>query len=639
MNRSAVVLLLWSCAGVLQAQPVARFAPLPWPEPNAMRTATGAPGPAYWQQRADYWIQATLDTVRHRLEGRQRIRYTNYAPEPLEHLWLQLDQNLFRSGSRGARLNPEGRWSGAFSEGGFEIRSVVLSQEGRRQAARYAIEDTRMRIELDRPVPARGGVIDIELEWAFTIPEYGADRMGRTRFRKGWLYAIAQWYPRMCVYDDIRGWNALPYLGQGEFYLSYGDFYVELTVPRELIVVATGELLNPEEVLTAQQRERLQRARRSAQPVMIVSRAEAGRPDARPPGRSPLTWRFRAQNVRDFAWAASRAFLWDAASWEDVLLMSVYPEEGLGPDSLGQPGWERSTEYLRHTIRFYSETYYRYPYPVAINVAGPVGGMEYPMIVFCGVFARGQALFGVTDHEFGHTWFPMIVGSDERRHVWMDEGLNTFINHYSNLAYYGQQARRLAQLHPDTVAKRMQEPWHRYPIVTAPDLLPTRALGFLGYRKPAFGLLLLREYIVGPERFDRAFRAYIARWAFKHPQPVDFFRTLEDVAGEDLAWFWRGWFYTAELFDQAIDSVRAEPGLTRVYLSNRQGLVLPTTLELEFADGSRERIRLPVEIWAHQDRYSYALRDPRAVRRARIDPDGQLPDIDRSNDLWPRASR
>lgn len=614
MSKTAWLLLLICllCTPLSRAQSVERFAPLPWPEPNQVRTATGAPGPGYWQQRADYWIWARLDTAQHRLEGKQRIRYTNHAPEALERLWLQLDQNLFRPTSRGARLNPDGRWSGAFAAGGFAIQRVELVQNGRRRPARYYIEDTRMGIELEEPVPARGGTIVIELEWAFSIPEYGADRMGRMRTRRGWLYTIAQWYPRLYVYDDVRGWNALPYLGQGEFYLSYGDFYVELTVPRELIVVATGELLNPEEVLTPRQRERLQEARRSERTVMIIDRNEVGRPDTRPPGRGPLTWKFQARDVRDFAWAASRAFIWDASHWEDVLLMSAYPEEGLGPDSLGQPGWERSTEYLRHTIRFYSETYYRYPYPVAINVAGPVGGMEYPMIVFCGVRARGQALFGVTDHEFGHTWFPMIVGSDERRYVWMDEGLNTFINHYSNLAYYGSEARRSAQLHPDTVARRMQEPWHRYPIMTAPDLIPPRGLGFLGYRKPAFGLLLLREYILDPERFDRAFRTYIQRWAFKHPQPWDFFRTIEDVAGEDLSWFWRGWFYTADLFDQAVDSVRLEGTGARIYLSNRQGLVLPTTVELELEDGSRQRIRLPVEIWAYDTRHE--LRYPRPVR-------------------------
>ncbi len=298
------------------------------------------------------------------------------------------------------------------------------------------------------------------------IPEYGADRMGRMEGEDGWVYELAQWYPRVYVYDEVEGWNPMPYLGQGEFYLEYGSFDVEITAPRDFIVVGSGELLNPADTWPAEQRRRLERASTSAETVAIVSADEVGEDAVRPDGSGPVTWRFRIANARDFAWAASRAFILDAASWDGTLLMSAYPKEGLGDDA--NPGWEMSTQYLCHTIRHYSEEWFRYPYPVAVNVAGVVGGMEYPGIVFCGVGARGQGLFGVTDHEFGHIWFPMIVGNDERRHAWMDEGFNTFINHYSNLEYYGLESSRASRTSGPYIAGQMAAPFADQPIMTHP---------------------------------------------------------------------------------------------------------------------------------------------------------------------------
>ncbi len=608
------------------------FAPLALPAPNPYRSGSGTPGEAYWQQRADYRIQVTLDPATHRLTGTQTITYTNNAPRALDFLWLQLDQNLFAPGSRGDALQPAGsRWRGSFEGGGYTLTRVDLVRDGRRLPADALIDDTRLRIALDRPLPPGGATLDVEIDFAFTLPAYGADRMGRLDVAQGTVYELAQWYPRVYVYDDVHGWNPMPYLGQGEFYLEYGTFDVDITVPRDFVVVATGALRNEADVFTPAQQDRLARARRSDETIPIIGPNEVGQPESRPGTSEMLTWSFHAENVRDFAWAASQAFILDAASWDGILLMSAYPREGLGQS--GRQGWEHSTQYLRHTIRYYSETWFRYPYPTAVNVAGVVGGMEYPGIVFCSAYARDGGLFGVTDHEFGHTWFPMIVGSDERRHAWMDEGFNTFINYYSTLAYYGEEVARTQRVEADNIAVRMQEPIADQPIATAPDQIRREGLGFLAYRKPGAGLVLLRDYILGPERFDPAFRTYIDRWAFKHPQPADFFRTIEDVAGEDLSWFWRGWFFSTDVLDQAVASVIGRNNATVVKVAHREGLLMPVEVELAFDDGSIERRRLPVEAFFLDDAHAITV-DRAGLIGVTLDPDGLLPDIDRSNNTW-----
>ncbi len=611
----------------------AMFAQLALPTPTSTRTGGGEPGPGYWQQGADYDIQVRLDPDGNRVSGVETIHYTNRSPEPLEYLWIQLDQNLFAQGSKGSMVYGGGRWRGSFPEGGVRLDTVhVLGSGG--GAADYRIDGTRMRIDLPRPVTPGGGELDLRIAWSFIVPQYGADRMGRFQGKDGWVYEIAQWYPRLAVFDDANGWNTLPYLGQGEFYLEYGSFDVAITVPREMIVVATGELQNPGEVLTSQQQERLQRARASAETVHILTADEVGEPSTRPSGSGELTWRYHAERVRDFSWAASGAFLWDASSWENVLIMSVYPREGLG--TAGSPGWENATEYARHTISYYSTQWFRYPYPVAINVAGVVGGMEYPMIVFCGVQARDHALFSVTDHELGHSWFPMIVGSDERRWAWMDEGFNTFINHYSNLDYYGPSEMQQLRTRPDFIVTRELSPIADQVIMTYPDDIRPDGLGFLAYRKPGYGLVMLREVVLGPERFDEAFREYIRRWAYRHPQPADFFRTMDDVSGADLDWFWRGWFETTDLLDQAVDSVAVDTNGSRVFLSNRKGLVMPVPVELRFADGGTRQELLPVQIWATSNEYTLEVSD-RRVTGVRLDPQEKLPDVDRDNNTWERA--
>ena len=624
------------------------FAPLDLPAPTATRAADGRPGPAYWQNRNDYQIEAALDPATHTVTGTVRLDYTNNAPLALPSLWFHLEQNLFAPDSRGARRTPaDSRWRGAFPEGGYRIERVTV--DGRR--VEPLITDTRMRLDLPEPVAAEGGTVRVEIAYRFVVPQYGADRMGRLETARGTVYELAQWFPRVAVYDDVNGWNALPYLGQGEFYLGYGDIEMALTVPTGMTVVATGEHLNPEETYTEVQRERLARARRSDERVYLIEPGEVG-PAPRPRGAQTTTWRYRAENVRDVAWAASTAFILDGANaavempdgrTNNVLILSAYPHEGVGTEA--EPGWEEATRYGRASI-LNNSRWFPYPYPVAISVAGVVGGMEYPMLHFSGVNARHMSLFGVVDHEIGHNWFPMIVGSDERRHAWMDEGFTSYLNTFSNDAFYtdvdrpevpgvavadSARVNRLTQ--SGAAADFMAQPFSDQPVMTYPDRIRRAGLGWLAYRKPAKGLLILRDVVLGPERMDAALRAYIERWAYKHPQPADFFRTVEDVSGEDLDWFWRGWFMSTDRYDAALTALASTDGVAVATVENRLGLAFPTTVEFRFADGTTERAEVPVEAFFESDTFgaSVELRG-RTLAGARLDPDALLPDADRSND-------
>src|SRR6266581_1284486 len=599
------------------------FRRLALPTPTLLREGSGQPGPRYWQQRADYVIRAALDTAAHTITGRETIRYTNNSPDTLRHLWLQLDQNIYRTDSRGATINPtDARFAGAGFVGGYTIEAFGEVLAGPRTArgptTRVAplhttVNGTMLRAELDRPL-APGRTITLDLAYHFQVPEHGSDRMGRKQYPGGWLYEIAQWYPRMAVYDDVRGWNTEQYLGQGEFYLEYGDFDV---------------------ALTATQRERLARAIRSDSGVAIITRTEAGTPATRPAGAAPtLTWRFTAKNVRDVAWAAAPNFIWDASGWNGILMQAYYAPEA-------NPDWSRAIGMVRHSIKHYSEKWFPYPYPTAITIAGPVGGMEYPMIVFCGDRAGGRGLFGVTTHELGHEWFPMTVGSNERLYAWMDEGFNTFINIYSTRAFYRDTA-------PPDRGNAIQ--WARFaasgldvPSMLPADRVPPPLLGQAEYNKPATGLYLLREHILADTvRFDAALREYIRRWAYKHPTPADFFRSMEDGLGEDLSWFWRGWFYRTDVVDLAVDSVRTRTDSTGtsalLYLSSLGGLPMPVDLRLTYATGATEDVRLPVEIWDLGNRYTYLRKVPADVVRVEIDPAQNFPDVRRGNNTWQRPA-
>ena len=493
-----------------------------------------------------------------------------------------------------------------------------------------------MRIDLEQAIPANGGQISITMDYEFAIPEYGSDRMGRLETENGWVYELAQWYPRMVVYDDLKGWNVKPYLGAGEFYLEYGDFDYEITLPTEFIVVGSGELQNPKEVLTSDQQDRLKKAKESDETVMIISPDEVGSKASRPGRKKTLTWKFRMENSRDIAWAASRAFVWDAArinlpEGDKSLAMSVYPVE-----SAGDSAWSRSTEYVKNSIEYYSDKWFVYTYPVAVNVGGIVGGMEYPGIVFCSWRAREGGLWGVTDHEFGHNWFPMVVGSNEREHAWMDEGFNTFINAYSteNFNNGEYQSRRT---NVRAITSWMTSP-RAEAIMTEPDQMTAGNLGVLAYYKPGLGLRVLRESVLGHELFDRAFKEYINRWAFKHPTPNDFFNTMEDVSGYNLDWFWRGWFATPWTFDQSVDDVQYVDDDPKngslITISNHQKMVMPVVLRITQENGTEEIVKYPVQIWQTTNSWTIKYNSETPVTQVVIDPDNEFPDIVPENNTW-----
>ncbi|HEX6333386.1 MAG TPA: M1 family metallopeptidase, partial [Flavisolibacter sp.] len=400
------------------------FDPLFYPQMSTdYRSASGEPGPKYWQNRADYRIHATLDTGMHSVSGEVDITYTNNSPDQLKFVWLQMDQNIYRRDSRGSATTTQtgGRWANPGFTDGYVVKSVTVEADGKKYTVKPLVSDTRMQLWLQQPMKAGGSKLKISITYQFTIPEYGTDRMGRLKTSNGIVYEVAQWFPRMAVYDDVQGWNTLPYVGAGEFYLEYGDVDFTITAPADLMIVGSGELMNEKEVYTRAQQARLAEARASDKTVMIRAAEEVTDRGSRPTVPS-LTWKFHMHNTRDVAWAASKAFVVDAArinlpSGKKSLAMSAYPVESIKKD-----GWQRSTEMVKASIEHYSRLWFEYPWPAAVNVAGVVGGMEYPGIVFCSFRDSGADLWGVTDHEFGHQWFPMIVGSNERKYAWMDEG-------------------------------------------------------------------------------------------------------------------------------------------------------------------------------------------------------------------------
>ncbi|MGI4833353.1 MAG: M1 family metallopeptidase [Janthinobacterium lividum] len=610
----------------------------------ATRTGGGKPGATYWQNAADYQLAARLDEQTARVTATATITYTNNSPDELPFVWLQVDQNLFRADSRGAAVTPVagGRFGNAARGflGGDSLQTVRIELHGKKMAANYRVSDTRMQIILPEPLKPHGDKLKIDVTYGFNIPEYGADRLGRLKTKNGEIFEVAQWYPRMAVYDDISGWNTLPYLS-AEFYLEYGNFDYTLNVPANYLVGGSGELVNPAEVLTSTQQRRLAQAASSDQTVVLRGADEVTQAASRPAGKGGrLTWHFRCQRARDVSWAASAAFVWDAAkmnlpSGRKSLAMSLYPAE-VAQDS----AWGRSTEYVKKSIEYNSKQWFEYTYPVATNVAGVVGGMEYPGIVFCGMRAKKGNLWNVTDHEFGHNWFPMIVGSNERKYPWMDEGFNTFINILSsqnfNNGEYKEQGDVAGRIAPG-VTRGMYAPEADVPY-TVPDVTQARNLGFAAYSKTGYGLYLLRSEILGPERFDYAFRSYIRRWAFKHPQPRDFFYTMNEVAGEDLSWFYHEWFFENWLLDQAVTTVayvNQDPAKgALITLENKGQAAMPVTAELTETSGKKTTVHLPVEIWQRGGTWTFRAATTTPLTQVVLNPTNILPDVNRQNNTW-----
>ncbi len=647
------------------------------PTPNEYRTGSGAPGPRYWQQRADYFIEAELHDDNQTLTGKETITYYNNSPETLTYLWLQLDQNILAkdnltsktavthvSDSSDTKTMAEELNLTDF-DGGHKIRSVT---DASGKPLPYIINYTMMRVDL--PTPLRSGEkYELNVEWGYKIGDRMMDgqRSGLEYFPDdgNYVYTIAQWFPRMCVFDDVNGWQNKQFLGRGEFALPFGNYRVRITVPADHIVAATGTLQNAAQVLSKTELERLERAKNTFdKPVFIVTQAEAMQKEKNR-SREKKTWEFAAENVRDFAFAASRKFIWDAMAVKigdkTPLAMSFYPKEG-------NPLWEReSTRAVKNTLEVYSRMTIDYPYPVAISVHAASIGMEYPMICFNfgrpnkdGTYSEAtrMRMIGVIVHEVGHNFFPMIINNDERQWTWMDEGINSFVQLLTELERYPEIQWTRGK--PENLVNYMKgDKSLQRPLMTNSEQVIQ--FGAEQYQKAATALYILRETVMGKELFDKAFKEYATRWAFKHPMPADFFRTMEDASAVDLDWFWRGWFYTTDHVDISVDEVKwyrlrtdkptpeksisarrtqvagaagsndfssgpqpltvlpagdelygefrnrlddkailsklQNKNIYEVKLSNKGGLVMPVIIEWTYRDGTREIERIPAEIW------------------------------------------
>jgi hypothetical protein len=594
--KSTLILLILSfisiAAGTFAQKKFAQIENL-IPTPNEYRNAAGAPGHNYYQQQADYKMELVLEDNTQILRGKETITYTNNSPDQLDYLWLQLDQNLFSKSSDTKLITVEKMEDFAAMDGdelsrierklfdydgGFKIEEVKATNG---EDLSFAINKTMLRINLKQPLKPNGSIC-FNVKWWYNINDRMAvgGRSGYEYFEEedNYIYTIAQFFPRMCVYDDVSGWQNKQFLGRGEFTLPFGNYDVSLTVPGDHIVAATGTLQNETSVLSSTQRKRLQKARKATTPEFIVTQDEAEKVEKNKV-KSLKTWRFKATNVRDFAFASSRKFIWDAQNTsvgnKNVLCMSFYPKEG-------NPLWERySTKLVAHTVDSYSKFTVDYPYPVAISVHSKSIGMEYPMICFNGGRPEPDGtysertkygMWGVIIHEVGHNFFPMIINSDERQWTWMDEGLNTFVQYLTEQEWERGYPSRRGPAYK--IADYMRgDKSNISPIMTNSESI--RQFGNNAYGKPATALNILRETIMGRELFDYAFKTYCERWKFKHPTPADFFRTMEDASAVDLDWFWRGWFFSTDYVDIALTDVKLfqlntqNPAVERAFLNDR----------------------------------------------------------------------
>lgn len=630
--------------------------------PNTFRAADGAPGPSYWQQQADYKINVVLDEMNQTITGSETITYTNNAPNTLRYIWLQLDQNIRAKDSNSPKISTRNSKNTITQrehqslnndfDGGFKLTKVTTT-DGRKLD--YTVHKTMMRIELPK-VMKTGDTFSFNIDWYYNIN----DRMkigGRSGYEyfeedDNYLFTIAQFFPRMCVYDDLVGWQNKQFLGRGEFALPFGNYEVSITVPADHLVAATGELQNESEVLSKKHIKRYNEAKKSFdKPVIIATQKEAIKRE-KSKSRSTKTWRYKADNVRDFAFASSRKFIWDAQATDingkTVMSMSMYPKEG-------NPMWERySTKAVDLALKVFSKYTIDYPYPVAWSINAKRIGMEYPMICFN--YGRTDKnghyedrlkyrVISVIIHEIGHNFFPMIINSDERQWTWMDEGLNTFVQYLTELEWDPNYPSRRGPA-KNIVHYMKGDKDFISPIMINSELI--HQFGNNAYGKPATALYILRDAVMGPELFDYAFKEYARRWAFKHPRPADFFRTMEDASAFDLDWFWRGWFYTTDHVDISIDSVKVvrpdfkstkqdKSHYTELSLSNIGGLVMPVILEITLADGSKENIHWPAEVWKKGFKtISKVIKTDKAIRSIVLDPKLQTADTDVENNYYPR---
>ena len=598
------------------------------------RTRTGAPGPRYWQQWTDYSLKAELNPISKRLTGQGTLTYHNRSPDTLQEVYVQLLHNIF---APGARHNTDVPWSVE----GVELSRVAAQGQAlkavEKEGVGYSVDGTIMRIRLPKPLPP-GGSAELDFAWKLRIPPDGAPRGGQD----GETFYINYWYPQMAVYDDLNGWQTDQYLGNAEFYMGYGDYDVALTLPAGWLVTSAGELLNPAEVLSSQTRARLDTASHARGIVRVVTEADRNAGTSTTVGTNgKLTWRFHADSVRDVSWATSSRYLWDATN------AAVGDANGDGrPDTtaiyafyrpeLRVSHWDESARYSRHSIEFFSRYLLPYPWSHMTAVDGPTscGGMEYPMMTCIGGQWDTLALYEVTTHEIGHMWFPMLVGSDEKRYAWMDEGLTQFDQSQAMADFFkgfdDEERNRRNYLNLAETGGEVELMRHgdRYPSYSA--------YGVASYYKPATVLVALRG-VLGRETFNKAYKEYARRWRYKHPSPSDFFHTFEDVSGRDLSWFWRTWFYETWKLDQAIDTVSPVGDSLEVVIENRGKAPMPVRLAVTRTSGQVDSLTIPADVWfdGTRRRTVRIAREP-AVKGIEIDPKRDFPDVDRSNQVWPR---
>ena len=598
------------------------------------RLRTGAPGPKYWQQWSEYRLSAELNPVSKRLTGKGTITYHNRSPNTLPVVYVQLLHNIF---APGARHNTDIPWAVE----GVELERVVAQgsqlASGEGEGAGYRVNGTILEVRLPKPLES-GDKLDLAIDWRLRVPPDGAPRGGQD----GEVYFLSYWYPQMAVYDDVNGWQLDQYLGNAEFYMGYGDYEVDLTVPEGWLVNGTGDLVNGGEVLSAQTRARLESAATATEVVRVVREEDRGPGKATAPGRDGrLTWRFRAKNVRDFAWGASAKYLWDAvpAATGDAdgdsrpdtsMIYAFYRPE------LRTSHWDESARYAKHSVEFLSTLLWPYPYPHMTAVDGPTscGGMEYPMMTCIGGTWDTLGMYEVTVHEIAHMWFPMLVGSDEKRYAWMDEGVSQYVQ---------------SQAMPDFFKGYDDEAQNREPYISLAeaggevelmrhgDRYPGyNAYGTATYYKTATAMVALRG-VLGRETFDRALKEYGRRWQYKHPVPQDLFNTFQDVSGQDLTWFWRTWFYETWKLDQAIDTVITTGDSAEVVIANRGRAPMPVPLVVTREGGRADTVTVPVDVWLEGLKRTTVkvAREP-AIKSIEIDPGRDFPDLDRGNQRYPR---
>ncbi len=596
------------------------------------RSESGEPGSRYWQQKVDYRIEVTLDPETAILRGTATVSYTNNAPGAINGLVLSLYQNVF---APGAERNRPVRVTGGVNLARVQVDGEPLAPltfeqlqalTAGEQAVGYTVEQTTASLMLPRPIPS-GGSVELEFDWAARVPDATAFRTGHIDNE---IFTVAQWYPQLAVVDDVYGFDQSPYLGDGEFYLEYGDYDVSITVPEGWLVGATGQLVNASEILPAAALRRLQVAVAEDTTVRVTSGSELA------PGATVgavRTWHFRAEQVRDFAFATSRRYVWDAVGAAVGGVRGRVTVNALYDPELEH--WSEAAGHVKNSLEFFSRYVFPYPYVQATAAFGPVGGMEYPMLVFIGASAPGQPLFNVLAHELAHQWFPIVVGSPEAAYPWMDEGVSTFSGILAQVDQYQNQVSRLqaVQDYLAVAAREVEVPIMQHTdFVRDPDARTVAA-----YDKPAILLFALRR-LIGGEVFDRALRRYAQSWSFKHPYPWDFFSIVEGESGRDLDWFWRAWFYETGTLDQSIAEVVPGSGSLRITVENRSGAVMPVELGIEFEDGTTSRVDWPVEVWAGTRRVTRQVNVDRPVVRVVIDPEQYYPDVDRSNNVWPEDS-